>query len=201
MYQEYTLNAYLETVPSPAGPLTFAIDDAGALRWVRFDDGDYRDTDAEAHAHEGFVLREDRARTAPAAEQFREYAAGVRRTFDLPVVLDGSAWQQRIWRLLQQIPYGETRTYGQLAAMIGRPAAARAVGRANALNRIPLVIPCHRVVGANGALTGFAGGTHLKACLLAHEVRFALIENVPGNQPLLASRAPSTRPGSTGRPV
>jgi O-6-methylguanine DNA methyltransferase len=167
------MNAYLETVPSPAGPLTFAVDDTGALRWVRFDDGSYRDADAEARAHEGFVLREDRARTARAAEQFREYAAGARRTFDLPVVLDGTPWQQAIWRLLQGIPYGETRTYAQLAAMIGRPEAARAVGRANAMNRIPLVIPCHRVVGADGSLTGFAGGTRLKARLLAHEARFA----------------------------
>jgi methylated-DNA-[protein]-cysteine S-methyltransferase len=167
------MNAYLETVPSPAGSLTFAVDDTGALRWVRFDHGHYRDTDAEARAHEGFVLREDRARTARAAEQFREYHAGVRRTFDLPVVLDGSPWQQAIWRVLQNIPYGETRTYAQVAAMIGCPGAARAVGRANATNRIPLVVPCHRVVGAKGVLTGFAGGTHLKASLLAHEARFA----------------------------
>jgi methylated-DNA-[protein]-cysteine S-methyltransferase len=167
------MNVYLETVPSPAGPLTFAVDDTGALRWLRFDHGQYRENDAEARAHEGFVLCEDRARTARAAEQFREYHAGVRRTFDLPVVLDGSPWQQSIWRLLQRIPYGETRTYAQLAAMIGRPAAARAVGRANAMNRIPIVIPCHRVVGADGSLTGFAGGTHLKASLLAHEARFA----------------------------
>ena len=169
------MNAYLETVPSPAGPLTFAVDDTGALRWVRFDDGSYRDADAEARAHEGFVLREDRARTARAAEQFREYAAGARRTFDLPVVLDGTPWQQAIWRLLQGIPYGETRTYAQLAAMIGRPGAARAFGRSNAMNRIPLVIPCHRVVGTAGSLTGFAGGTRLKASLLAHEARFAAI--------------------------
>jgi methylated-DNA-[protein]-cysteine S-methyltransferase len=167
------MNAYLETVSSPAGPLTFAVDDAGALRWVRFDHGQYRENDVEERAHEGFVLREDRARTARAAEQFREYHAGVRRTFDLPVILDGSPWQQTIWRLVQDIPYGATRTYAQLAAMIGRPAAARAVGRANAMNRIPLVIPCHRVVGADGSLTGFAGGTHLKASLLAHEARFA----------------------------
>jgi methylated-DNA-[protein]-cysteine S-methyltransferase len=167
------MNAYVETVPSPAGPLTFAVDDAGALRWARFEHGHYRENDVEARAHEGFVLREDGARTARAAEQFREYHAGVRRTFDLPVVLDGSPWQRMVWRLLPCIPYGETRTYAQLAAMIGRPGAARAVGRANALNRIPLVIPCHRVVGANGSLTGFAGGTHLKARLLAHEARFA----------------------------
>lgn len=181
------MNAYLETVPSPAGPLTFAVDDSGALRWVRFDQGHYRHTDVEARAHEGFILCEDRARTARAAEQFREYDAGVRGTFDIPVVLDGSPWQRSVWRLLQRIPYGETRTYAQLAAMIGRPGAARAVGRANATNRIPLVIPCHRVVGADGSLTGFAGGAHLKASLLAHEARYAdvLHATIDGNDALV----------------
>ena len=167
------MNAYLESVPSPAGPLTFAVDDAGSLLWVRFDDGHYRQHDAEERAHEGFVVREDGARTARAAEQFREYDAGVRRTFDLPVALAGSPWQQSIWRLLQTIPFGETRTYGQLATLIGRPTAARAVGRANATNRIPLVVPCHRVVGADGSIVGFAGGAHLKARLLDHEARLA----------------------------
>ncbi|MFT4039446.1 MAG: methylated-DNA--[protein]-cysteine S-methyltransferase [Thermomicrobiales bacterium] len=167
------MHAYLETVASPAGPLTFAVNDAGALLWVRFADGDYRVNDVEARAHEGFVLCEDHTRTARAAEQFREYHAGVRRVFDLPVVLNGTPWQVAVWRLLQQIPFGETRTYGQLAAMVGKPAAARAVGRANATNRLPLVIPCHRVVGGNGVLTGFAGGIHLKASLLAHEARTA----------------------------
>ena len=72
---------------------------------------------------------------------------------------------------LTQIPYGETRTYAQVATMVGRPGAARAVGRANATNRLPLVVPCHRVVGANGSLTGFAGGTHIKERLLTHEAR------------------------------
>lgn len=165
------MNAYVETVPSPAGPLSFAVDDMGALRWVRFDHGHYRHNDVEERAHEGFILREDRARTAAAAEQFREYNAGLRRTFDLPLVLVGSPWQQTVWRMLQRIPFGETRTYAQLAATIGRPTAARAVGRANATNRIPLVVPCHRLVGADGSLTGFAGGIHLKASLLAHEAR------------------------------
>jgi methylated-DNA-[protein]-cysteine S-methyltransferase len=167
------MNAYLETVPSPAGPFTFAVDDMGSLLWARFDDGHYRRDDAEERAHEGFVLREDRARTARVAEQLREYNAGERRAFDLPVVLIGSPWQQTIWRLLQDIPFGETRTYGQLATQLGQPKAARAVGHANAMNRIPLIIPCHRVVGANGSLTGFAGGAHLKASLLDHEIRFA----------------------------
>ncbi len=190
------MNAYVETVPSPAGPLTFAVDDTGALRWVRSDHGNYRENDVEERAHEGFVLHDDRARTARAAKQFREYDAGVRHTFDLPIVLDGSPWQQSIWRLLQRIPFGETRTYAQLAAMIGRPAAARAVGRANALNRIPLVIPCHRVVGADGSLTGFAGGTHLKASLLAHEARFVdiLRATTGGDDAPVIRQLPEPRP-------
>jgi O-6-methylguanine DNA methyltransferase len=164
-------DAYLETVSSPAGPFTFAVDDAGALLWARFDDGDYREHDAEARAHEGFVVRADPARTARVARQIREYTDGARRTFELPVALVGTPWQQAVWTVLQRIPFGKTRSYGQLAALLGRPNAARAVGRANAMNRIPLVVPCHRVVGANGALTGFAGGAYLKARLLAHEAR------------------------------
>lgn len=170
------MHAYLETVPSPAGPLTFAVDEAGALLWVRFDEGQYQANDAEVRVYQGVALREDRARSTQAATQFREYHAGVRKAFDLPIVWRGSAWQQPIWQLLRQIPYGETRTYGQLAAMIGHPSAARAVRRANAMNHIPLVIPCHRVVGANASLTGFAGGIQLKERLLAHEAQFALRE-------------------------
>lgn len=170
------MDAYLETVASPAGPLTFAIDAAGALRWIKFGEGDYRRSDAEERAHAGFTLHADRGRTARVAEQLREYDAGTRRAFDLPLALVGSPWQQLVWRALLCIPFGQTRTYAQVAAMIGHPTAARAVGRANATNRLPLVVPCHRVVGADGALTGFAGGVHLKARLLEHETCFAARE-------------------------
>ena len=161
--------AYLDVVESPAGPLAFAIDDERALLRLRFLEGRYRRTIEEDLTGEGFRLVQDRGRTARTREELLEYAAGARRTFDAPLALVGSVWQVAVWRALTRIPFGETRSYAQVAAMIGRPNAARAVGRANATNRLPLVVPCHRVVGANGSLIGFGGGLHLKARLLEHE--------------------------------
>jgi len=186
------MNAYTETVLTPAGPYTFAVNDSGAILWARFDNGTYRPTDAEERALQAFTLREDPARTARAAEQLREYTAGHRRAFDLPVILDGTPWQQSIWTALQRIPFGETRTYGQLAEMVGRPTAVRAVGRANATNRIPLIIPCHRVIGASGSLTGFAGGPQLKAALLDHEARVASGQPFTTDAPSSTAVGPAT---------
>lgn len=167
------MNAYLETVASPAGPLTFAVDDAGALLQLAFLNGGDERTIEEELRRDGFALGRDRGRTAAAREQIREYAAGTRRAFDLPLAPTGSAWQRTVWEALTRIPFAETRSYGQVAALVGRPRAARAVGRANALNRLPLVVPCHRVVGANGTPMGFAGGARLKTLLLAHEATVA----------------------------
>lgn len=186
------MNAYTETVLTPAGPFTFAVNDSGAILWARFDNGTYRPTDAEERALQSFTLREDPARTARAAEQLREYTAGHRRAFDLPVILDGTPWQQSIWTALQRIPFGETRTYAQLAEMVGRPTAVRAVGRANATNRIPLIIPCHRVIGASGSLTGFAGGPQLKAALLEHEARVASGQPLTSDAPATTTVGPAT---------
>lgn len=104
-----------------------------------------------------------------AEAQLREYFAGARRTFDLPLAPHGTEFQQRVWAALRAIPYGETRTYGELAAAIGSPNASRAVGMANHRNPIPIIIPCHRVIGANGTLTGYAGGLEIKRKLLALE--------------------------------
>ncbi|MEI2775498.1 MAG: methylated-DNA--[protein]-cysteine S-methyltransferase [Tetrasphaera sp.] len=100
------------------------------------------------------------------AGQLAEYFAGRRRAFDLPLAPRGDAFQQDVWALLQDIPYGKTRSYGDLAAALGRPGAARAVGAANGANPISIVIPCHRVVGADGTLTGYAGGLDRKRFLL-----------------------------------
>ena len=104
-----------------------------------------------------------------AVRQLEEYFAGARRAFDLPLAADGNPFQRRVWAELCRIPYGETRSYGQLAATIGRPGAARAVGSANARNPLAIVVPCHRVIGADGHLTGYAGGLHRKAFLLELE--------------------------------
>ena len=101
--------------------------------------------------------------------QLEEYFAGLRREFDLPLSPAGTDFQLRVWRRLIQIPYGETTTYGALAADLGNPNASRAVGLANGSNPIPIVIPCHRVIGADGTLTGFGGGLPVKSALLELE--------------------------------
>lgn len=101
--------------------------------------------------------------------QLQAYFCGLRRSFDLPIQLSGTPFQLSVWNALSQIPYGETRTYGQIAAAIGKPGAARAVGMACNRNPLWIVIPCHRVVGSNRALTGYAGGVEMKRALLTLE--------------------------------
>ncbi len=104
-----------------------------------------------------------------ARTQLLEYLSGARRSFDLPLDPAGTDFQRSVWEALRAIPYGQTRTYGEMAAAVGRPRALRAVGQANHVNPLPIFIPCHRVVGKNGALTGYAGGLDLKGALLALE--------------------------------
>jgi methylated-DNA-[protein]-cysteine S-methyltransferase len=104
-----------------------------------------------------------------AATQLAEYFAGTRREFELPLEFMGTEFQCRAWRALQTIPYGETRTYADMARLIGQPTAVRAVGAANGRNPLSIVVPCHRVIGSSGALTGFGGGLDAKAKLLALE--------------------------------
>ena len=101
--------------------------------------------------------------------QLDEYFAGTRREFDLPLHASGTAFQKRVWQALLDIPYGETASYGKTAAAIGEPGAARAVGLANGHNPISIIVPCHRVVGADGSLTGYGGGLDAKRWLLSHE--------------------------------
>ena len=104
-----------------------------------------------------------------AARQLTEYFAGKRREFDLPLNPQGTEFQQRVWAELTQIPFGETRSYGQLAKRLGNSNASRAVGLANGRNPIAIIVPCHRVIGADGSLTGFGGGLDRKEWLLSHE--------------------------------
>jgi methylated-DNA-[protein]-cysteine S-methyltransferase len=136
-----------------------------------------------AHADEltGVYLPDQEAPVAPelgspvlaaAAAQLREYFAGTRREFDIPLAPRGTGFQALVWRALTTIPYGETRSYGELARGIGRPAASRAVGAANGKNPISIIVPCHRVIAANGELTGYAGGLAAKRWLLEHERRY-----------------------------
>lgn len=104
-----------------------------------------------------------------AIDQLREYFAGKRKQFELPLAPEGTEFQRRVWQQLAKIPFGETISYGELARRIGKPTASRAVGAANGQNRIAIVLPCHRVVGSNGKLTGFAGGLDKKEKLLRFE--------------------------------
>ena len=104
-----------------------------------------------------------------AARQLDEYFAGTRKGFDLPLDLQGTLFQRQVWEMLRTIPYGETRTYGDIAARIGNPRASRAVGMANHSNPVMIIVPCHRVVGKGGGLTGYAGGLPMKQFLLERE--------------------------------
>lgn len=112
---------------------------------------------------------EDDEALAEARAQLTEYFAGERTTFDLTLEMDGTPFQRQVWDALLKIPFGETWSYGELAAHLGRPGSARAVGAANGRNPISVVVPCHRVIGANGSLTGFGWGTPRKSWLLDHE--------------------------------
>ena len=114
------------------------------------------------------AVRDDDA-IADVRRQVEEYCAGKRQSFDVERDAEGTKFQHAVWEALAAIPFGETRSYGEIAKSIGRPGAARAVGMANANNPIALIVPCHRVIGADGSLTGYGGGLALKEALLAHE--------------------------------
>lgn len=145
-------------IDSPIGPLRL-VADRGALCGVALAPGATPGGPAPDP-----VLEE-------AERQLAEYFAGARRTFDLPLRLDGTAFQQQVWAALRSIPYGATRTYADIARALGRPTATRAVGAANARNPLAIIVPCHRVIGTDGRLTGYAGGLPAKRRLLAHEAR------------------------------
>jgi methylated-DNA-[protein]-cysteine S-methyltransferase len=145
-------------VDSPVGPLTLVADD-GALT------GLYMDQQRHRPAAETFGDR-DHEPFAEAAAQLAEYFAGRLTDFDLPLALAGTPFQRQVWDALRAIPYGRTVSYGQLAQRLGRPSAARAVGLANGRNPVGIIVPCHRVVGAGGALTGYGGGLERKRQLL-----------------------------------
>ncbi|WP_020657486.1 methylated-DNA--[protein]-cysteine S-methyltransferase [Amycolatopsis benzoatilytica] len=148
-------------IDSPEGPLTLLAQDGG-LAGLYIGDALYRPPQT------AFGPRDDRP-FAEAARQLGEYFAGVRREFDLPLALRGTSFQVTVWRALLRIPYGETTTYRELAESIGRPTAARAVGAANGRNPIGIVVPCHRVLGTDGTLTGYAAGVECKRRLLELE--------------------------------
>lgn len=149
------------TMKSPVGPLLLAGEESG-LRLVRFVSG------RRSQSPERDWI-ENKAPFKEVIRQLQAYFEGKLKEFDAPLVLEGTDFQLLVWRNLQKIPYGETISYGQLAKRIGKPEASRAVGLANGSNPIPIIIPCHRVIGSNGSLTGFGGGLPVKKKLLALE--------------------------------
>ncbi len=152
-------------VESAVGPLRLVASRHGlaAVLWPHERPGRVRLPPAQEQRDHPLLLDVER--------QMNAYFAGTRSGFSVPLDFAGTDFQKNVWKALLTIPYGETRSYAQLATQIGRPAAARAVGAANGRNPMSIVVPCHRVLGADGALTGFAGGLEAKAYLLALEAR------------------------------
>lgn len=152
---------WFSRMESPLGELTLVAGRKGLQRIVLPAEGN-------AAAPEPDWRRDDDA-LAPVRAQLTAYFAGERRTFDLALAPAGTPFQLEVLRVLATIPFGTTRSYGELARTLGRPKASRAVGAANARNPLPIVLPCHRVVGSDGSLTGYAGGLDAKRWLLRHE--------------------------------
>ncbi|MFT4198169.1 MAG: methylated-DNA--[protein]-cysteine S-methyltransferase [Pseudoxanthomonas sp.] len=150
-----------QRMPSPLGVLTLVADEQW-LREIHFSTERRRPQPPLPGEGDNALLREVRA-------QLQAYFAGRLHRFELPLAPAGSEFQRAVWTQLAQIPYGQTWSYGQLAQRLGKPAAVRAVGAANGRNPIPIVLPCHRVIGADGSLTGFGGGLEAKAFLLRLE--------------------------------
>jgi methylated-DNA-[protein]-cysteine S-methyltransferase len=162
---------WFDRIDSPVGPLFAAVDGAGALVRLTFLDApgdEAAELDLLATAG-GDPPRRSPERCRAVAEQLAEYFAGRRREFDLPLAPRGTDFQRAVWSELVRVPYGSTISYGELAGRVGRARASRAVGGANNRNPLPIVVPCHRVIGADGSLTGYGGGLDRKRALLALE--------------------------------
>jgi methylated-DNA-[protein]-cysteine S-methyltransferase len=161
--QENIMSHVYRTMQSPVGKLTLVGSDRGLAAVLWEDEESARpglDAGSEDTRHP--VLRQ-------AQQELQEYFAGRRRTFSVKLDPSGTQFQNKVWNALRTIPFGETRSYGQIANQIGSRKAVRAVGAANGRNPLPIIVPCHRVIGADGTLTGFAGGLGIKARLLALE--------------------------------
>jgi methylated-DNA-[protein]-cysteine S-methyltransferase len=169
-------HVYFTLVPSPLGDLTLTSNGAALT-------GLYLAGARHAREPEPAWRRDD-APFVEVARQLRQYFAGTRTRFDVPTAAAGTPFQRDVWRALSAIPYGSTLSYAELARQIGAPRAVRAVGAANGRNPISIIVPCHRVVGSGGALTGYAGGLPRKEWLLGLEVRVAAREIVASSTAL-----------------
>jgi methylated-DNA-[protein]-cysteine S-methyltransferase len=154
-----------KTTDTPVGPLKLVASDRGlvAILWENDKPNRVRLPELAENPTHAILLETER--------QLREYFAGNRESFSIPLDMRGTAFQQNVWKALLQIPFGQTRSYRDLAQQLGYPQAVRAVGAANGRNPLSIIVPCHRVIGASGKLTGFAGGLHTKAHLLELEAR------------------------------
>lgn len=160
---------FFSIMPSSCGPLRCVVNERGAVARVDFERGRWRGQRDEWWQREGVELIEDASRTRELVRQLEQYFAGRRREFELVLAPRGTDFQLAVWRALSGIPFGETRSYSEIARAIDKPDAVRAVGAANGANPIPIIVPCHRVIGANGSLTGFGGGLDAKETLLRLE--------------------------------
>jgi methylated-DNA-[protein]-cysteine S-methyltransferase len=165
------LHLFLDKIDTPIGEMVLAADRDGNLRAVDWTDHEPRMLRLlERHYGKGGFALEPKKNPGGLSDKIRRYFAGDLTVIDnLPVQTTGTAFQREVWSALRQIPHGTTLSYAKLAERIGRPAAVRAVGLANGSNPIGVIVPCHRVIGANGSLTGYGGGMERKRWLLNHE--------------------------------
>jgi O-6-methylguanine DNA methyltransferase len=159
----------IQSIETLLGPVQAAFDGHGNILYLGFPEHEFRATLLAKLARLGPVLSPKPQDIERLRDQLNAYASGRSRTFDMPFRLHGSLFEQRVWGALQRIPFGQTRSYGQLALDLGDKNLSRAVGRANGANPVSILVPCHRVIGANGALTGYAGGLAMKDRLLRIE--------------------------------
>ncbi len=166
------LDSSYATISTPVGPLSLFVSAKGLHRILW---GNEHEIEESLQALQSFKKDEHHPVFLKATKALQEYFSGQRHTFDLPLVLNGTEFQMKAWQALCNIPYGQTLSYAEQAEKVGNRNKARAVGMANHYNPIPIIIPCHRVIGANGQLTGFAGGLELKQYLLTLEKNFSVL--------------------------
>ena len=159
----------IQRIDTLLGPVQAAFDAQGAVIYLGFAEHEFRTAVLAKVARLSPSGCPEPGAVARLREQLDAYASGRLQAFDIPFRLHGSAFEQRVWAALRSIPFGETRSYGQLARELGDAHHSRAVGRANGANPVSILVPCHRVIGANGTLTGYAGGLALKERLLRLE--------------------------------
>lgn len=157
------MRRYWDRIETPFGLFAAWVDEAGRLLRFRFRNEDAERIDPDA--------QQDARALAEVHRQVAEYSSGKRQSFEFELLPDGPQFDRQVWKALSDIPFGTTTSYGAIARTVGQPGAARAVGTANGANPIALIVPCHRVIGSDGSLTGFGGGLPLKRRLLEHEAR------------------------------